>query len=94
MPNTKAKQGQSFLDLVLQQSGSFTDVVSAALLNGRSLTDDININDTVLVNEISNQEQVNVFTNNRPATALSKTTNTAEGKGIGWMKLESTFIAD
>lgn len=92
MLTTKAKQGQSFLDLVLQQSGSFTDVVSSALLNGRSLTDDININQSVLVNEISDPEQVKIFTGNKPATALSKQTDTAEGKGIGWMIIEKTFI--
>jgi len=92
MQNTKAKQGQSFLDLVLQQSGSFTDVVSAALLNGRSLTDDIAINDSITVSQISNQDQVNVFSNNKPATALGKQIEIAEGKGIGWMKIEETFI--
>lgn len=91
MQNMKAKQGQSFLDLVLQQTGSFTDVVTAAILNKKSLTEDLKIQDSVNTETISNVNQVKIFNQNNPATALAKGTDTAEGKGIGWMKVGSTF---
>ena len=48
MPIT-AKQGQSFIDLVLQSTGNMENIVAMAIANDVSITDVPNIGDTLQV---------------------------------------------
>ncbi|QFG53631.1 hypothetical protein [Chryseobacterium sp.] len=82
----RAQQGQSFLDVVAQQTGSFEEIISAALLNNRSLTEDLQVNTLVKVTDGI------ALRNNRPATALRSTLHPgSQQKGIGFMSIGSTF---
>lgn len=91
MQNTKSKRGQSLLDLIVQQTGSFTDVVQAAILNDKSLSDPLQINETVKTNGITNNNQALVLSDNNPATGLIKITPGETLKGIGVMRVGINF---
>ena len=45
----KVLQGQTFIDMVCQQSGSYEDVIATAILSGKSITDDVVITERILV---------------------------------------------
>lgn len=93
MQNTnKKQQGQSFIDMVIQQSGSFEEIINAAVLNDASLTDNLTIGATVINKNVINQTNVNLYKKQQPATDLQKGSDDSESyKGIGRMKISSTF---
>ena len=43
----KAQQGQSFIDMIFQGTGGFEGIVEAAVLNDKSITDDIEIGENI-----------------------------------------------
>lgn len=89
MPNmNKSQQGQSFIDMVLQQTGNFTDVIDASIDNNFSLSDNVPIGTEVNVKQAGRTMQ------NRPATAIVKKLPDfgMEQKGIGYMEIGKTFI--
>ena len=88
------KQGQCFLDKVTQLTGSFENALPMALLNGRSITDDVPIGLEIANSNITNKRVV-VFYNafNEPATMISHSQNVVtESFGIGTMSIDNTFI--
>jgi len=90
----KAKQGQSFLDLVIQGTGSIENAFIMALANGVSITQNLNIGDELKPTQITNASVVNGFNeNNIPATALidSEESLLNSSEGIGEMIIEATF---
>lgn len=87
----KTQQGQSFLDVVLQQTGSFEATISAAIINDISITDSISIGSEVKVKNVSADIFLQ-FKNKRPATAVNISTADENKKGIGYMQIGSTFI--
>lgn len=91
MRNTNSKRGQSLIDVILQETGSFTDVVLSAMQNDLSLTEDIQINESVLTDRETDPDQIKIFKNKRPATALRKNQAVEAQRGIGWMIIEKTF---
>lgn len=93
MRNTnKKQQGQSFLDMVLQQSGSFEEIVNAAVLNDASITDDLKIGSIIQSKNIISQSNIDLYKKQQPATDLRKNLQDYEiAKGIGVMKLGKTF---
>ena len=92
MQNTnKAQQGQSFLDLVLQQTGDFKEIIKAAVDNDFSLTDDLQIGSEIFTEKKEN-EAVGYLAKKKPATAINNTENYGTKKlGIGYMQIGSTF---
>ncbi|HCM34128.1 hypothetical protein [Chryseobacterium sp.] len=90
----KKQQGQNFLDLIIQQSGSFDEVINAAVLNDMSLTDNIAIGTEIKNKNIQDEDNVNLFNqNNKPATALRNTDEDLSSQdGIGYWIIEETFI--
>lgn len=95
MQNTsKVQQGQSFIDMVCQLSGSYEDVVNAAILNGRSITDDVAIGETIATENILNSDVVKQFAKKRPATNISTYTGDSvpELEGIGYWIINKTFV--
>ena len=89
----KKQQGQSFLDLVIQQSGSFEEIINAAVFNNASLTDSLKIGDKVDNQKVINQNNVDVYKQQQPATELKISLGDIEtGEGIGYWGIEETFI--
>lgn len=94
----KSKQGQSFIDLVVQQTGSFTDVIKEALNNNYSLHDNVPIEDAISVEAISDNSVVAALRNNLPATAyvVGRAFNQSQDYiefvgGIGVLRIQETF---
>lgn len=94
MRNTnKKKQGQSFLDMVLQQAGSFEEVINAAVLNDASLTDNLKIGSIVNNKNIVSKSNVDLYKKQQPATEFKTSLEDIEtGEGIGYWSIEETFI--
>lgn len=64
--------GQSFLDKVLETTGSIDNALEMSILNGVSITDNVIVGEELQVLPISNKVVVSYFNEfNRPATAIS-----------------------
>ena len=90
----KAQQGQTFLDLVAQSTGSIENAVKMAVLNNVSITDVVAIGSEFAKAGTIKQRTVNYLkTRSAPATGLSASQEAAidEAAGIGSMMIESTF---
>lgn len=91
----KAKQGQSFFDLVLQGTGSIENAFLMSVLNDVSITNKLIIDQTLLPAGILKNEIIELWEeSNLPATALTNE-NFADiiaDDGIGAMIIEDTFI--
>lgn len=62
-------QGQNFLDMVLQLTGSCDNAIAMAVLNGCSITDDFEINQKLTSVEVSNDKVVEMWNEvKKPAT--------------------------
>ena len=90
---SKTQQGQSFIDKVIQQTGTLENVVEMAVSNNVSITDDVTIG-----SEFNNAGKIQqrivsaMAKRSAPATELEKETSAAvEDFGIGTMEIESTF---
>lgn len=90
---SKAKQGQSFFDKVVQHTGSIENCIEIAVKNGTSITDDLVIgSELLLVGSINERMVATLARRSEPATALSTETLIPEADcGIGCMIIESTF---
>ena len=88
----KKKQGQSFLDLVVQQSGSFEEIINAAVLNDMSLTEHLSIGTQVKNKNIKDPDNVNILNQSLPATALRGDVDDLTNEGIGFWAIEQTLI--
>lgn len=84
-------QGQSFLDKVIENTGSIESAFAMALLNGVSLTDDVDIGNQVIPTAIINQTVVEKFNEfSRSATGMKKSP-IPPGLGIGFMRIGVNF---
>ena len=65
---------QSLLDLALQHTGTIESIFELALLNEKSITDDMVTGASLLIGEISNKDILSYYTakNIQPATAFTK----------------------
>lgn len=65
---------QSLLDLALQHTGTIESIFELAILNEKSITDDMVAGASLLIGEISNKDILSYYTakNIQPATAFSK----------------------
>lgn len=91
MQNTKTKRGQSLIDIVIQGTGSISDLIQTAIMNNRSVSDNLIINDQITTGLIADNDQVKQFVNNPPATGLSSQSVFEQEKGIGKMKIGVNF---
>lgn len=68
----KALQGQSFIDLTIQETGSIESLVAMAVLNNRSISTELNIGQILSKSEVRNQRVVNFMApeNKKPATEV------------------------
>lgn len=92
----KVRQGQSFLDLVVQETGSIDNAFEMSLLNEQSITDDLTVGDEIKVSKVTNRLTVNLFGgNHKPATGINNEELeeiTPFDPGIGEMIIGKTFI--
>ena len=87
--------GQSFLDKVIENTGSIESAFEMALLNGVSVTDDVLVGIALKPEEITNGVIADFFNAfNRPATGISAADlqSMSPVLGIGTMRIGSTFI--
>lgn len=94
MQNTnKIQQGQSFVDMVCQLTGSYEEVLDMAILNNKSITTPLVIGNEVKGSAVRNQSIVNQFAKKQPATALEQNTDDAieDLEGIGYWIINKTF---
>jgi hypothetical protein len=86
--------GQSFLDKVLETTGSIENAFEMTLLNEFSITDDLAVGTELKISKITNKSIANYFDeSNRPASALTTTQLLGlESLGIGSMIIETNFI--
>lgn len=68
----EALQGQSFIDLTIQETGSVESLVAMAVLNNRSITTTLKIGQILSKSEVRNQRVVNFMApvNKKPATEV------------------------
>lgn len=92
---SKVHQGQSFLDKVIEMTGSVDNVFAMALENNVSITDSLAIG-TLLTYSGSVTKSISTLFNdiNRCATAITKQTHEliVADDGIGAMVIENNFI--
>lgn len=90
----KVHQGQSFIDKVLETTGSTENAFEMALLNGISLTDNVAIGQELLPSSATRKGVVRIFNNkNRPASAIiNSAEEDEENEGIGYMAIGNNFI--
>lgn len=88
------KQGQSFLDKCLQQTGSIENALESALLNDKSITSELAVGEKIESVGITNKRVVDHYTHNdEPATnATIEVLEELDDLGIGSMAIGSTFI--
>jgi hypothetical protein len=88
-------QGQSFLDKVLETTGSIENAFEMGLLNGISVTDDVIVGSELKIGTITKGVIADFFNAlNRPATGISAADLQGMNPvlGIGTMRIGSTFI--
>ena len=92
----KVKQGQSFLDLVVQETGSIENAFEMSLLNERSITEDLSVGTEITASKVTNRLTVNLFGGkHKPATGINNQELeeiTPFDPGIGEMIIGQTFI--
>jgi hypothetical protein len=90
----KVYQGQSFIDKVLETTGSTENAFEMALLNGISLTDNVAIGQELQVSSTTRKGVVRLFNSKkRPASAIINIVGAdEENDGIGYMAIENNFI--
>ncbi len=69
--NNKKLRGQSFLDKVIQITGSVTAAIDMAIANGISITDDIEIGAVLNTTKIESKATKYKLRNKQPATDIS-----------------------
>lgn len=67
--SNEIKQGQSFLDKTLEQTGTLTNAVAMAEVNDVSLTDNLEIGTKIIVAGAVSKSMVSVLSGAAPATA-------------------------
>lgn len=90
-----SKQGQSFLDMVIQATGDIDNAFAMSLANGVSMSDRTNIGQTINPIAVTNQRIQSLFSEDQiPATALSNYEQllSQPNEGIGQMIVGETFI--
>lgn len=84
-PTNKVLQGQTFVDMVCQQAGSFEEIINTAILNGKSVTGDLVINEEIQVSKKIDMEVISILSAKRPASGITISAEQPEKlQGIGY----------
>lgn len=95
MNKAVVQQGQSILDVAIQQCGSVESILDMAALNGISVTDDLNAGTPLVMPDAKDGKVVSYYSVNRvtPATAVTlDEINQHPVGGINFMGIEIDFI--
>lgn len=94
MSNKIVYQGQSFLDKVLETTGSIDNAFEMSIVNGICITDDVVIGEELKATSVTVKAAVSIFNEKmRPSTGLRKTDESFVGNlGIGKMIIGKNFI--
>lgn len=68
MQNTKVKQGQSFIDIICQATGSLDNVISEAIVNKKSITDNLLIGEEIFTQKEIDSEVIKILSRKNPST--------------------------
>lgn len=94
--NIKASEGQSIIDLAVQELGSVEAAFVFALKNDLSLSDDTVPGQEFSLTDVEDKTLVNYYAqkNIKPATGLSDADNTIaqDNEGIGYWTIGTDFI--
>lgn len=85
---------QSLLDIAIQEGGNVLSVFDWALKNNISITQELLPGDELLLSDSlkNNKEVIQYFKGKNQTIASSNFPSTLPQKGIGHMKIASTFI--
>lgn len=89
---SKVVQGQSFVNKVLEQTGGMDALMKMALLNGRSITDDVPMGLVLTTDRIENPTVINILKERQPANAQAFVLEIPTYTGIGLMEIANNFI--
>ena len=95
MNKAVVQQGQSILDVAIQQCGSVESILDMAALNSISVTDDLNAGASLVMPDAKDGKVVSYYSVNRvtPATAVTlDEINQHPVGGINFMGIEIDFI--
>ena len=89
----KVLQGQSLFDIACQTLGSAESAIQIALLNGISVTDDLQVGQELEIPGVANRSIVTYYFNKglTPATGITDTEVATLG-GLGYMAIGIDFI--
>lgn len=89
---------QSLLDLAIQHTGNVFNAFDIAVANGFSVSDSLVPGSKLMIPDSVKVEKeiLNYYTAKsiKPATSLTDLEVIAERRGIGWMKIGTTFKVD
>lgn len=68
--NSIVKQGQGFLDKVVELTGNYENAIAVAIENGCSITDTVLVGDVITSSIATDRPRVSFFKENTPATKL------------------------
>lgn len=89
---------QSLLDISILYTGSVFNAFVIAVANGISVSETIKTGDTLIIPETVDKDKQNLTYYERrnllPGTAIKNLSAIEVKRGIGWMKVGSTFKVD
>lgn len=82
------------MDIAMQECGDVSAMYEIANLNGRTLTDDLVVGETLIVPEIVNEEIVTLFESNyrKPACWEDPDDSEINGEGLEYWAIELDFV--
>lgn len=92
MQNTKVKQGQSFIDIICQATGSLDNVISETIVNNKSITDDLMIGEEIFTQKEIDSEVINALSRKNPSTNAPAEMLGENLEGIGNWIINLDFI--
>lgn len=92
----KVKDGQSLLDIALQECGDVAAAYAIADLNGMSVSDSLEVGSELQVPAgVDDQEVVSLFAGvHKPASTETDATSDINGEGLEFWVIERDFIIE
>lgn len=93
---TTILEGQSFLDKVIENTGSIEECFEMSLINEMSITDNLVVGKLLTISKVSSSNIVSFLKDNKPATKLSNQNieDFIPKTGIGYMIINNNFIVE
>lgn len=92
MRNTQVREGQNLLDIAVSKCGDVTSAFEAALMNNISITEDLVIDQNILLPDVVNEDVVDVLASEYLTPASADDEEAEILQGIGYMTIGLDFI--